>query len=281
VTLASNPETRPVSVGPVVFGGGHPAALIAGPCVIEDEETPLRIARRLKAISEQLMLPVIFKASYDKANRTSVSSFRGIGIDEGLAVLARVREETGLPLLSDVHSVDQVERAAEVLDCLQVPAFLCRQTDLLVACGETGKAVNVKKGQFLAPEDIGNIIEKVRSTENENVCVTERGVSFGYRTLVTDFRSIPKMQETGTPVVFDGTHSVQRPGGLGTTSGGERDMVPFLVRAAAAAGADAFFLEVHEDPENAKSDGPNMLHLEDLAVLMAQVQAIRMGVGLS
>ncbi len=277
--MSDNPVTRIVSVGRVRFGGGLPAALIAGPCVVEDEETPLRIARVLARVAQDLSLPLVFKASYDKANRTSATSFRGIGMAAALRVLERVREETGLPLLSDVHSVEEVGPAAEVLDCLQVPAFLCRQTDLLLACGRTGKAVNVKKGQFLAPEDVRNLIEKVRSTGNGNVCVTERGASFGYGNLVTDFRAVPKMQAFGCPVVFDGTHSVQQPGGLGDRSGGEREMVPFLVRAAAAAGADAFFLEVHDDPDHAKSDGPNMLRLPDLAPLMRQVQGIRAALG--
>ncbi|MHC4470685.1 MAG: 3-deoxy-8-phosphooctulonate synthase [Planctomycetota bacterium] len=281
MSLARNPQTRVVTIGPVSFGGGRPAALIAGPCVVEDVETPLRIARRLAEIGREIDLPIVFKASYDKANRTSVSSFRGIGVKEGLEVLGGVREETGLPLLSDVHGLDQVEEAAAVLDCLQVPAFLCRQTDLLVACADTGRAVNVKKGQFLSPEDVRNIVAKAVSTGNENVCITERGVSFGYGNLVTDFRSIPKIQAFGHPVVFDGTHSVQRPGGLGHASGGEREMVPFLVRAAAAAGADAFFLEVHEDPEKALSDGPNMLYLDDVPELMREVQAIRRATGLA
>ena len=221
MTLPSNPETRPVAVGPVVIGGGAPAALIAGPCVVEDEETPLRIARRLREISDQLMLPIIFKASYDKANRTSVSSFRGIGMDEGLAVLAKVREETGLPLLSDVHSVDQVAKAAEVLDCLQIPAFLCRQTDLLVAAGESGKAVNIKKGQFLAPELMAHAAAKVESAAGEGrgrVLLTERGTSFGSGDLVVDMRSLVTMRESGWPVVYDATHSVQKPGGLGHDS---------------------------------------------------------------
>ncbi len=274
MTLPTNPVTRVVEVGNVRFGGGLPPALIAGPCVIEDEETPLRIARRLREISRELDLPVIFKASYDKANRTSVESFRGIGIAEGLAVLARVREETGLPVLSDVHEPGQVPEAAAVLDCLQVPAFLCRQTDLLTACGRSGRAVNVKKGQFLSPGDMRNVLRKVTSTGNGNVFLTERGTSFGYGNLVSDFRAIPRMQAFGHPVVFDGTHSVQRPGGLGDRSGGEREMVPYLVRAAAAAGADAFFLEVHEDPDRALSDGPNMLPLEDLAPLMRQARKI-------
>lgn len=277
--LPRNPETRVVRIGDVEFGGGRPVALIAGPCVVEDEETPLRIARRLAEISRAIDLPVVFKASYDKANRSSVDSFRGIGMREGLEVLRRVRDETGLPLLSDVHGLEQVAAAAEVLDCLQVPAFLCRQTDLVVAIAETGRAVNVKKGQFLAPEDVENILAKVESTGNRNVCVTDRGVSFGYRTLISDLRAIPKMQAFGYPIVFDGTHSVQQPGGLGTKSGGEREMVPFLVRAAAAAGADAFFLEVHEDPAAGKSDAATMLPLDLVEPLMTQVQAIRLSLG--
>jgi len=281
LTLSRNPKTREVSIGSVRFGGGLPAAFIAGPCVVEDPETPLRIARRLKEISARTGLGIVFKASYDKANRSSIGSFRGIGMDEGLAVLARAKEETGLPVLSDVHDVSEVGPAAEVLDCLQIPAFLCRQTDLLVAAGESGKAVNVKKGQFLAPWDMKNVLDKIATTGNENVCVTDRGVSFGYGALVTDMRGIPKMQATGTPVVFDGTHSVQQPGGLGDRTGGERDMVPYLVRAAAAAGVDAFFTEVHEDPDNALSDGPNMLHLDDLEELMVEVAAIRKAIGLA
>ncbi|MEN8149517.1 MAG: 3-deoxy-8-phosphooctulonate synthase [Planctomycetota bacterium] len=281
MTLTRNPKTREVSIGDVRFGGGLPAILIAGPCVVEDEETPLRIARRLKEIADRTGIGVVFKASYDKANRSSIGSFRGIGMDEGLAVLARAKEETGLPVLSDVHDVSQVGPAAEVLDCLQIPAFLCRQTDLLVAAGESGKAVNIKKGQFLAPGDMGNVLGKIATTGNENVCVTDRGVSFGYGALVTDVRGIPKMQAFGPPVVFDGTHSVQQPGGLGDRTGGERDMVPYLVRAAAAAGVDAFFLEVHEDPEKALSDGPNMLYLDDIEELMAEVAGIRKAIGLA
>ncbi len=279
MSLPRNPLTREVTVGSVRFGGELPPALIAGPCVIEDEQTPLRIAKRLAKISRSSGWPIVFKASYDKANRTSVDSFRGIGRKEGLAVLACVWQETGLPVLSDVHSASQVEECAGILDCLQIPAFLCRQTDLLLAAGKTGKAVNVKKGQFLAPDQVGNILDKLASTGNENVCLTERGVSFGYGNLVTDFRSIPKMQVFGAPVVFDGTHSVQEPGGLGTKSGGDREMVPYLVRAAAAAGADAFFLEVHEDPEKALSDGPNMLYLDDLEDLLNEITAIRQALG--
>jgi 2-dehydro-3-deoxyphosphooctonate aldolase (KDO 8-P synthase) len=279
VSLPENPRTKVVSIGPVRFGGGLPAALIAGPCVLEDEETPRRIARELARMARDLPVPLVFKASYDKANRTSVASFRGPGLERGLALLSRIREETGLPLLSDVHEVAQVEPAAAVLDCLQVPAFLCRQTDLLVACGRTGRAVNVKKGQFLAPGDVIHLIEKVRSTGNENVFVTERGASFGYGNLVTDFRAIPRVQAFGYPVVFDGTHSVQQPGGRGDRSGGEREMVPFLVRAAAAAGADAFFLEVHDRPEEARSDGENMLRLADLPALVREIMGLRAALG--
>jgi 2-dehydro-3-deoxyphosphooctonate aldolase (KDO 8-P synthase) len=279
MTLEMNPKTCVVTVGDgdsqVRFGGGLPIALIAGPCAIEDTETPLRIAHRLKAISIAIGLPLIFKASYDKANRTSVDSFRGIGMEAGLDVLRRVKEETGLPVLSDVHETTQVAAAAAVLDCLQIPAFLCRQTDLILACAQTGLAVNVKKGQWQAPSDVENILEKVRSAGNANVAITDRGTSFGYQTLVNDFRGIPRMQAFGHPVVFDGTHSVQQPGRLGSLSGGERDMVPFLVRAATAAGADAIFMETHEDPEKALSDGPNMLYLDDVEPLMRQVQAIR------
>jgi 2-dehydro-3-deoxyphosphooctonate aldolase (KDO 8-P synthase) len=279
VSLPRNPLTREVTIGSVRFGGELPPALIAGPCVVEDEQTPLRIANRLVKIAKNAGWPIVFKASYDKANRTSVDSFRGIGMQEGLAVLACIWQETGLPVLSDVHSVEQIEASAGILDCLQIPAFLCRQTDLLLAAGQTGKAVNVKKGQFLAPGQVGNILDKVKSTGNENVCLTERGVSFGYGNLVTDFRAIPQMQKFGHPVVFDGTHSVQQPGGLGTKSGGDREMVPYLVRAAAAAGADAFFLEVHEDPEKALSDGPNMLYLDDVEALLNEISAIRQALG--
>lgn len=269
-----NPTTNVVRIGPAAFGGGRPPAVIAGPCVVEDEETPLRIARRLAEISAEVGLPIVFKASYDKANRTSLSSFRGIGMREGLAVLRAVREETGLPVLSDVHEVAQVAEAAETLDCLQVPAFLCRQTDLLVACAKSGRAVNVKKGQFLAPWDVENILVKVRESGCTNVSITERGTTFGYGNLVVDMRAIPKMQQYGAPVVFDVTHSVQMPGGLGKSSGGDREMAPFLARAAAAAGADAFFMEVHEDPAKAKSDGPNTLPLAAVPRLLTQLAAL-------
>jgi 2-dehydro-3-deoxyphosphooctonate aldolase (KDO 8-P synthase) len=275
MSVPRNPKTRTVAVGPVRFGGGLPLALIAGPCVVEDEETPLRIARRLAAIGADCGVPIVFKASYDKANRSSIHSFRGIGMAEGLDVLRRVRAETGLPLLSDVHDVTQVGPAAKVLDCLQVPAFLCRQTDLLVAVAKSGRAVNVKKGQFLAPWDMKNVLSKLEAAGADNVFVTDRGVAFGYGTLISDMRAIPKIQALGPPVVFDGTHSVQQPGGLGDRSGGEREMVPFLVRAAVAAGADALFLEVHEDPEKALSDGPNMLYLDDLPELLRETVAIR------
>ncbi|MCF8031475.1 MAG: 3-deoxy-8-phosphooctulonate synthase [Desulfarculaceae bacterium] len=248
--------------------------VIAGPCVIEDEAITLTVARHLAALSAELDLPLIFKASFDKANRTSVTSFRGPGMAAGLEVLAKVKQETGLPLISDIHHPGQAAPAAQVLDVLQIPAFLCRQTDLLVAAGETMKPVNVKKGQFLAPHDVGPILDKVMSTGNHTVWLTERGASFGYNNLVVDMRSIAVMRGFGVPVVFDATHSVQLPGGLGTASGGDREHAPNLARAAVAAGADAVFLEVHPDPDNARCDGPNSLPLEQSGALLRQLKAI-------
>jgi len=280
VTAAGSP-TRGVQVGPVVIGGGAPLALIGGPCAIESEEHALRLAERLRAMTDRADVPFIYKSSYDKANRSSVHSYRGPGLKEGLRVLDRVKEVTGVPVLSDVHDVSEVEPAAEVLDVLQVPAFLCRQTDLVVACGRTGKPVNVKKGQFVAPRDMGNVVEKLRSTGNERILLTERGASFGYNNLVVDFRSLPIMQSLGYPVVFDATHSVQLPGGAGDRSGGERQYVPALARAAVAVGVDAIFMEIHEDPDGALpdgrplSDGPNMLRLDDLPRLLAELRAVR------
>jgi len=260
-------DTREVRVGNIIIGGGNPLAFIAGPCVIEDEATVLRIAGKLKQYSETLGIPIIFKSSYDKANRTSVSSFRGPGIKEGLAILNKVRNETGLCLISDVHSIDEAEEAAQVLDILQIPAFLCRQTDLIVAAARTGKPVNIKKGQFLSPLDAGNILAKFLSTGNNNVMLTERGVTFGYNNLIVDMRSIPIMRNFGFPVVYDATHSVQLPGGQGSCSGGQREFIETLARAAVSAGCDAVFMEVHEDPDRAPCDGPNMLQLERFAVL--------------
>lgn len=265
---------RVVTVGHVAVGGGEPLALIAGPCVIESAELALEVARRLKAISEELGVGVIYKSSYDKANRTSIKSFRGPGLDEGLKILQQVKDETGLAVLSDVHAVEEVGPAAKVLDCLQIPAFLSRQTDLVVAAARAGKPVNVKKGQFLAPWDVEHVVEKIRSQGNEDILLTERGTAFGYGNLVADMRSLPIMRSLGVPVVFDATHAVQLPGGQGTSSGGERHHIPTLARAAVAAGCDALFLEVHPEPDKALSDGPNQWPLDDLPALLTQVLAI-------
>ncbi len=242
--------------------------LVAGPCVVESESCALRHARAIKKITDRLKIPFIFKSSYDKANRSSVRSFRGPGIEQGLLILRRVKEEVGLPILTDVHSIEEAERAARVADVLQIPAFLCRQTDLLLAAAATGKIINVKKGQFLAPWDMKNIIDKIVSCGNRNILLTERGTSFGYNTLVSDFRAIPIMQKFGYPVIFDATHSVQQPGGRGTSSGGEREFVSVLAKAAVAVGADGIFLEVHENPDKAPSDGPNMVPLKNLEELL-------------
>ena len=267
-------QTRELTIGNVKLGGGRPLALIAGPCVIEDKEATLRHAERLLTICNGLGMGLIFKASYDKANRTSVHAFRGPGMDEGLQILAAVKEKLGLPVLSDIHSIEQVEPAAQVLDVLQIPAFLCRQTDLLVAAAETGKVINVKKGQFLAPWDMKNVAGKLAATGNENIILTERGASFGYNNLVVDMRSFPVMRATGYPVVFDATHSVQLPGGQGTSSGGQREFVEFLSRAAVATGIDGIFMEVHEDPDKALCDGPNSIPLAELPTLLKKLQAL-------
>ncbi|WP_224981775.1 3-deoxy-8-phosphooctulonate synthase [Geomonas agri] len=265
---------KEVTVGQIKIGGNRPLALVAGPCVIENETATLRHAERLMSICNGVGIPLIFKASYDKANRTSVTAFRGPGMDEGLRILAKVKEALGVPVLSDIHSIEQVEPAADVLDVLQIPAFLCRQTDLLVAAANTGKVINVKKGQFLAPWDMKNVVGKIRSCENENIILTERGASFGYNNLVVDMRSFPIMRSTGYPVIFDATHSVQLPGGEGTSSGGQREYVEFLSRAAVAAGIDGIFMEVHEDPERALCDGPNSVRLDDLPALLNKLKAI-------
>jgi len=267
-------QTRELTIGNVKLGGGRPLALIAGPCVIEDKEATLRHAERLLTICNGLGMGLIFKASYDKANRTSVHAFRGPGMDEGLQILAAVKEKLGLPVLSDIHSIEQVQPAAQVLDVLQIPAFLCRQTDLLVAAAETGKVINVKKGQFLAPWDMKNVAGKLAATGNENIILTERGASFGYNNLVVDMRSFPVMRATGYPVVFDATHSVQLPGGQGTSSGGQREFVEFLSRAAVATGIDGIFMEVHEDPDKALCDGPNSIPLAELPALLKKLQAL-------
>lgn len=270
-----------VSVGKLSIGAGRPLALIAGPCVVENEKSALRHARAIQKITQALKIPYIYKSSYDKANRSSHASFRGLGIDEGLLILKRVKDQTGLPILTDVHSPLEAQKAAEVADVLQIPAFLCRQTDLLLAAADTGKVVNIKKGQFLAPWEMKNIVEKVSSRGNKKILLTERGTSFGYNTLVSDFRAIPIMQSYGYPVIFDATHSVQQPGGRGTSSGGERQFVPVLAKAAVAVGADGIFMEVHEDPDHAPSDGPNMVPLKDLEKLLEQLlrlsQAVKNG----
>ena len=265
---------RPVTIGSTTIGEGHPLALIGGPCAIEGAGFMLELAARLRDIAAKAGVPFVFKSSYDKANRTSIRSYRGPGLQAGLEILQKVKESVGVPVLSDVHAVEEVESASEVLDVLQIPAFLCRQTDLVVAAAQTGKPVNVKKGQFLAPWDAQNIVEKIRSTGNEAVLLTERGVSFGYNNLVADMRSLVVLRAFGVPVVFDATHSVQLPGGAGTASSGQREFVPYLARAAVATGCDALFMEIHPDPDHAPSDGPNMLRLDDLPALLSQVTQI-------
>ena len=266
--------TREITIGSIRIGGTNPLVLIAGPCVIESESATLETAERLKKITADLGIPFIFKSSYDKANRSSVRSYRGPGLVEGLKVLARVKRELDLPLLSDIHRFEEIAPAAEVLDVIQIPAFLSRQTDLLVAVAKTGKVVNIKKGQFLAPWDIKNAIEKAESTGNRNILITERGVSFGYNNLIVDFRSLPMMRGLGYPVVFDATHSVQLPGGAGTASSGDRQYVTPLTRAAVAVGVDALFMEVHACPDKALCDGPNMMSLDELPDLLRQAQEI-------
>lgn len=266
--------TRELSIGSVKMGGGNPLVLIAGPCVIESEDASLRHAEKLQKICGEIGMGFIFKSSYDKANRTSINAFRGPGIEEGLRILAKVKATFGVPVLSDIHSIEQVAPAAEVLDVLQIPAFLCRQTDLVVAAARTGKVVNVKKGQFLAPWDMRNVVGKVLEAGNQNIVLTERGASFGYNNLVVDMRSFPTMRSYGYPVVFDATHSVQLPGGKGDSSGGQREFVETLSRAAVATGIDGIFMEVHEDPAQALCDGPNSIPLADLPGLLKRLQAI-------
>ncbi len=266
--------TREIHVNSVTIGGDKPLVLVAGPCVIEGEEVTLRIAKRIKEIVSTIGMGLIFKSSYDKANRSSLHSYRGPGFDEGLRILRRVKEELHLPLLSDVHRFEEIERASALLDVIQVPAFLCRQTDFIMEVAKTGRAINIKKGQFLAPWDICNVIEKVTSTGNENVLLTERGTSFGYNNLVSDMRSLAIMRSFGYPVVYDATHSVQLPGAGGDRSGGQRELVPQLARAATATGIDALFMEVHEDPSRALCDGPNTLSLDGVGSLLAQVKEI-------
>ena len=253
--------SQKVSIGGVQIGGDAPLALLAGPCVIEDRDITLKTAEALRSICDALGMGFVFKSSYDKANRTSVSSYRGPGPDEGIAILSEVREKAGVPVITDVHTPIEASAAAEALDAIQIPAFLCRQTDLIVAAGKTGKPVNVKKGQFMAPWDMKYVVEKFRSTGNDDLLLTERGTSFGYNNLIVDFRGLPVMRAYGCPVVFDVTHSLQLPGGMGGRSGGQREFAGPLMRAAVAVGVDALFIEVHPNPEAALCDGPNMLPL--------------------
>jgi 2-dehydro-3-deoxyphosphooctonate aldolase (KDO 8-P synthase) len=275
------PATAEVVIGPVRVGAGHPLTLIGGPCAIESEKHALETAERLAAIAADHRVPFVYKSSYDKANRLSVRGYRGPGLREGLRILGKVKSTVGVPVLSDVHDVAEVGPAAEILDVLQIPAFLCRQTDLVLAAARTGRPVNVKKGQFLAPEDMQNLVDKILSTGNRAILLTERGTSFGYHNLVVDMRGLAVMRELGYPVVFDATHSVQLPGGAGDRSGGERRFVPALARAAVAVGIDALFMEMHEDPDRTLadgrplSDGPNMLRIDDLPRLLDELIAIR------
>ena len=266
--------TREIRFKNITIGGNNPFVLIAGPCVIESEKATLEAATRLKQMTAELGIPFIFKSSFDKANRSSAKSYRGPGLREGLRILGRVGRELGLPLLSDVHRFEEIGPAAEVLDILQIPAFLCRQTDFITEVAKTGRVVNIKKGQFLAPWDIKNAVEKASSTGNDKIIITERGVSFGYNNLVADMRALPIMRDLGYPVAFDATHSVQLPGAGGTASSGDRKFVPHLTRAATAAGIDALFMEVHACPDKALCDGPNMLGLDELPALLKQVQEI-------
>lgn len=267
--------THEVTIDGLVLGQEHPLFVIAGPCVIENETLCLQVAERLQIITSALGIPFIFKSSYDKANRTSGASFRGLGLDEGLRILRKVNEEIGVPVLSDVHSIEEVQPAAEVLDVLQIPAFLCRQTDLVLAAMRTGKVVNIKKGQFLAPWDMKPVVDKATSTGSHRILLTERGSCFGYNNLVSDFRSLPIMRQWGYPVVFDATHSVQLPGGAGNASSGQREFVAPLARAAVAVGCDGLFMEVHPDPDRAPSDGPNMVPLDQVEDLLRQLVRIR------
>jgi 2-dehydro-3-deoxyphosphooctonate aldolase (KDO 8-P synthase) len=266
-------------VGGHEVGDGRPLLLIAGPCVLESEAQALSHARQVKALAARHGLPVVFKASFDKANRTSVKSFRGVGLEPGLALLERVKRETGLPTLTDVHEAWQAEPAGRVVDVLQVPAFLCRQTDLVLACARAGKSVNVKKGQFLAPRDMRHVLQKCREAGNVNVVLTERGASFGYGNLVVDMRSLVQMRELGAPVCLDATHAVQLPGAGGDTTAGNREFVAPLARAAAAVGIDCLFMEIHEDPAQAKSDGPNSLDFAMAEAVLRDVLAIRRALG--
>ena len=265
---------QPIKIGPLTIGRGSPLVLISGPCVIEDYETTRQIAAQLKEATDRLEMPFIFKASFDKANRTSVDAFRGPGLTEGLRVLQEIKKEFGFPILSDVHRICEIPAAARVLDIIQIPAFLCRQTDVIVEVAKSGKPVNIKKGQFLAPWDIANVVAKVTSAGNRRILITERGTMFGYNNLVVDFRGFMIMRQTGYPVIFDATHSVQLPGGAGNSSAGQREYAPMLARAAVAAGVDGVFMEVHTNPEQALCDGPNSLKLDTLYKLLARLKTI-------
>jgi len=260
--------TRHVQIGDLTLGNDRPLTIIAGPCLLESRAHALEMSQALAEIAAKLGIGLIYKTSFDKANRTSLASERGLGLEAGLPILAEVREVSGLPVLTDVHTAEQCARAAEAVDVLQIPAYLCRQTDLLVAAAATGRAINVKKGQFLAPWDMTHVVGKIEGAGNSNVLVTERGASFGYNTLISDMRALPILAQTGCPVVFDATHSVQQPGGQGATSGGQREFVPVLARAAVAVGVAAVFMETHQDPDSAPSDGPNMVPLKQLPALI-------------
>jgi 2-dehydro-3-deoxyphosphooctonate aldolase (KDO 8-P synthase) len=266
-------EQRKIQIGPLTVGNELPFVLIAGPCQIESRGHALEVATALAEMATAYGIGLIYKSSYDKANRTSAGAARGIGLSQGLDILADVRASTGLPVLTDVHLPEHCPPVAKAVDVLQIPAFLCRQTDLLLAAGETGRPINVKKGQFLAPWDMTNVAAKIAGTGNTNILLCERGASFGYNTLVTDFRSLPIMARTGYPVVFDATHSVQQPGGQGTSSGGQREFAPVLARAALAVGVAAVFIETHPDPDRAPSDGPNMIPLREMPALIARLKA--------
>jgi 2-dehydro-3-deoxyphosphooctonate aldolase (KDO 8-P synthase) len=265
---------KQINIGDFIIGDNVKFVLIAGPCVLENEAVAMNTARYLQKLTQKLKIPFIFKASYDKANRTSIKSYRGPGAKKGLAMLKRIKEKLGIPLLSDVHRFEEIDAAAQILDVVQVPAFLCRQTDFITEIAKKARVINIKKGQFLAPWDIANIIEKAKAVGNENIMITERGASFGYNNLVFDVRSLPIIRNMGFPVIFDATHAVQLPGGEGTASGGQRDMVKYLARAAVAAGVDGVFLEVHRDPQKALCDGANSLYLDELEELLTMLKQI-------
>ena len=265
---------KQINIGDFVIGDSVKFVLIAGPCVLENEAVAMDMARYLQKLTAKLKIPFIFKASYDKANRTSIKSYRGPGAKKGLAMLKRIKDKLGIPLLSDVHRFEEIDAAAKILDVVQVPAFLCRQTDFITEIAKKARVINIKKGQFLAPWDVVNIIEKAKATGNENIMITERGTSFGYNNLVFDVRSLPIIRDMGYPVIFDATHAVQLPGGEGTASGGQRDMVKYLARAAVAAGVDGIFLEVHRDPQKALCDGANSLYLSELEELLTMLKQI-------